>query len=510
MPKPLNRKGLSAAMTHVDGVPGRALTFMRRAWPAMQPHATQAWEKLGAPVSDPSSKGSILVVDDEPSSRELLQIILDEDGYETEVVGGGAQALERLALRRFDVVVTDLQMPGMDGLELTQHVRDRFPLTEVLILTAFGSQERAHEAGRLQADYLRKPFDKADLLHRIARMVEKARMAWELDELRRTLKGQQAAKTVLGDSKAIRAVLDKVAATARTDYPVVITGESGTGKELIAHAIHHASNRASGPFVPVNCGAIPETLFESELFGHVKGAFTGAVSARAGLFEEAHGGTIFLDEIGELSIESQVKLLRALQSSEIKRVGSSRTITIDARVICATNRDLAAMVEEGTFRQDLYYRLQVIPIHLPSLRERREDIPMLARHFLTHANAELDRPAPGFSKDALEALQAHSWPGNVRELENKVRQAAMAAAGREITAADIPGGAAPGHAASGGGVDIDLSLDEARDAFERDYLVACLERHHGAVTKVADAMGVHRNSIYHLLKKHGIDPAAYR
>jgi DNA-binding NtrC family response regulator len=451
-------------------------------------------------MSEQAAGGSILVVDDEPSSRELLDIILNEDGYETEAVSGGREALDRLAARRFDMVVTDLQMPGMDGLELTQAIRERHPLCEVLILTAFGSQERAHEAGRLQADYLRKPFDRVDLLHRIARMVEKAGMAWELDELRRTLKGQEAKKGILGDSKAIRAVLDQVAAT----------GESGTGKELVAHAIHQASSRASGPFVPVNCGAIPDTLFESELFGHVKGAFTGAVIARAGLFEEAHGGTLFLDEIGELTIESQVKLLRALQSSEIKRVGSSRTVKVDARIVCATNRDLAAMVEEGTFRQDLYYRLQVIPIPLPPLRDRTEDIPLLARHFLTHANAELDRPSPGFTKAAMDRLVAHSWPGNVRELENKIRQAAMAAAGEEISAEDVPLGSAPAGPGGSFEVESDLTLEEARDRFERDYLVSCLKRFRGAVTKVADAMDVHRNSIYHLLKKHGIDPAHYR
>ena len=497
-------------MTDLDGRGSHALTFMRLAWPVMHFTSRGHEAEQGPSVNAARQGGNILVVDDEPSSRELVDIILSEDGYETEAVSGGREALERLAARRFDVVVTDLQMPGMDGLELTQQVRERFHLAEVLILTAFGSQERAHEAGRLQADYLRKPFDKPDLLHRISRMVDKSRMAWELDELRRALKGQQAARSILGDSRAIRAVLDKLAATARTDYPVVITGESGTGKELVAHAIHQASQRAAGPFVAVNCGAIPDTLFESELFGHVKGAFTGAVSARAGLFEEAHHGTLFLDEIAELTLESQVKLLRALQSSEIKRVGSSRTVTIDARVICATNRDLATMVERGTFRQDLFYRLQVIPIHVPSLRERKEDIPLLARHFLTHANAELDRPCPGFSKDALEVLTSHGWPGNVRELENKVRQAAMAAAGSEITAAEIPIDASPRGARTGGSLDTDLPLDEARDRFERDYLVASLERHQGAVTKVADAMGVHRNSIYHLLKKHAIDPAAYR
>jgi DNA-binding NtrC family response regulator len=449
-------------------------------------------------VTRPSPTGSILVVDDEPSSRELLEIILEEAGHQTETCSGGREALEWLAHHRFDLVVSDLQMPGMDGLELTQAIRERHPLVEVLILTAFGSQERAHA------------FDTADLIHRIARLVEKSRMAFELDELRRTLKGQRARQAILGESKAIRAVLDKVPATARTDYPVVITGESGTGKELVAHAVHQASHRASGPFVPVNCGAIPDTLFESELFGHVKGAYTGAIANRAGLFEEADGGTLFLDEIGELSIESQVKLLRALQSSEIKRVGSSRTIRVDARIICATNRDLAAMVDRGEFRQDLYYRLHVIPIHLPPLRERSEDVPLLARRFLGHANAELDRPCPGFTAGALAKLRAHAWPGNVRELENKVRQAAMAAAGREITEADIPVDAGPTGRGMAAGIDTELTLDAARDRFERDYLVACLERHAGAVTKVAEAMGLHRNSVYHLMRKHGLDAAAYR
>jgi len=342
-------------------------------------------------------------------------------------------------------------------------------------------------------------------------MVDKSRMAQELEELRRTLKGKEAASRILGESKAIRAVLDQVRATARTDYPVVITGESGTGKELVAQAIHRSSHRARGPFVPVNCGAIPDTLFEAELFGHVKGAYTGAVSNRAGLFEEADGGTLFLDEVGEISLESQVKLLRVLQSSEVKRVGSARTTRVDVRLVCATNRDLGAMVEEGAFRQDLYYRVHVLPLHLPPLRDRREDIALLARHFLARANTELDRPSPGFSPEALERLTAHSWPGNVRELENRVKQAAMLSGGEEVGADDILLDLGPqGGPTSSGAVDLTLTLDEARDRFEREYLVASLKLHRGAVTRAAEAMGVHRNSIYHMLKKHDVDPSQFR
>jgi DNA-binding NtrC family response regulator len=453
---------------------------------------------------------SVLIVDDEPASRELLEIILSDAGYDTEAVASGEKALASLAGRSFELVVSDLQMPGLDGLELTQEIRKRHPDVEVLILTAFGSQERAHEAGKLQAEYLRKPFDKADLLHRVARMAEKGRMARELHELRETLRAREARSAILGESKAVRAVLDQVAATARTDYPVVVSGESGTGKELVAQAIHAASHRAPGPFVPVNCGAIPPTLFESELFGHVRGAFTGAVSNRAGLFEEADGGTLFLDEVGEIGPELQVKLLRVLQSSEVKRVGATRSTRVDVRLVCATNRDLAAMVAEGGFRQDLFYRIHVIPIHLPPLRERREDIPLLARHFLTRANAGLRRPAPGFTPAALEKLSAQRWPGNVRELENRVKQAAMLADGHEI---------GPEHvvlddvrASEGGRLAVDASVpyEEARDAFERQYLVQALRLHQGAVTRAAEAMGVHRNSIYHLLRKHGLDPADFR
>lgn len=462
----------------------------------------------------PHGTSRVLIVDDEPASRELVDIIVSEAGYETEPVSGGAEALSRLEAKPFDVVVSDLQMPGMDGIALTQEIRQRHPDMEVLILTAFGSQERAHEVGRLQADYLRKPFDKADLLHRLARMVEKSRVTRELRELRATLRSRQAAGGILGQSKPIRAVLDQIAATAKTDFPVVITGESGTGKELVARAIHESSPRASGPFVPVNCGAIPATLFEAEIFGHVKGAFTGAVANRSGVFEEANGGSLFLDEIGEISVESQVKLLRVLQTSEVKRVGASKAFHVDVRLICATNRDLAAMVEEGTFRQDLFYRVHVVPLRLPPLRERREDIPLLARHFLALANSGLTRPSPGFTPEAIEKLTAWSWPGNVRELENKVKLAVMMAAGSEVKPEHVllDSQAPPQSAAASAPASPDLSVpfELARESFERDYLVAALRAHKGAVTRAAEAMGVHRNSIYHLLKKHGIEPSDFR
>jgi DNA-binding NtrC family response regulator len=453
----------------------------------------------------------VLIVDDEPASRELLEIILSEEGFETDAVSGGAEALLRLEAGQYDVVLSDLQMPGMDGIALTQQIRTRHPDLEVLILTAFGSQERAHEVGRLQADYLRKPFDKADLLHRIGRMVDKTRMARELRELRDALRSRRASSVILGESRPIRAILEQVEMTARTDYPVLITGESGTGKELVARAIHEAGHRARGPFVAVNCGAIPPSLFESELFGHVRGAFTGAVASRAGLFEEASGGTIFLDEIGEIGQDLQVKLLRVLQNSEVKRIGDTRTVRVDVRPTCATNRDLGAMVAEGTFRQDLFYRINVIPIRLPSLRERREDIPLLARHFLQIANAGLSRPALGFSPAALEKLAAHSWPGNVRELENKVKQAALMADGREVRPDDVLlDGVGTVGAASSGGVDASLPFEECRDRFEREYLVQVLTRHGGSVTKAAETMQMHRNSLYHLLHRHGLDPAEYR
>ncbi|MEM7245265.1 MAG: sigma-54 dependent transcriptional regulator [Acidobacteriota bacterium] len=468
-------------------------------------------------ASSSPSPGQVLVVDDEPSSRELLDIILNEEGFTVESASSGPEALQILANGTHDLVVSDLQMPGMDGLELTQQIRERHPDTEVLILTAFGSQERAHEAGKLQADYLRKPFDKTDLLHRIARLVEKSRMATELAELRDALKGKRATQAILAESRPMRAVLDQVQAIARSNYPVLVTGESGTGKELVAQSVHDASSRASGPFVPVNCGAIPETLFETELFGHVKGAFTGADAPRAGLFEEADGGTIFLDEVGEISLEGQVKLLRVLQSSEIKRVGSSQTQQVDLRVVCATNRDLADMVEQGTFRQDLYYRLNVLPLHLPPLRERPEDVALLARHFLAQANEELEQPSAGFTPEALEKLSSHRWPGNVRELENKVRQAAMLAGGAHIGADHVVfvGSPVAGASVGGGGerssaADPSLTYEEARERFERDYLLACLRQHSGQVTRAAEAMGIHRNSVYHMLRKHEIDPSSFR
>jgi DNA-binding NtrC family response regulator len=385
----------------------------------------------------------VLIADDEINIRRVLEAILRRDGYEVVTAGSGEEALAGMS-REVNTVITDLKMPGLDGMGLLKRLSVDFPDVPVVMITAHGSVESAVEAVKLGAfDYVEKPFDQ----EQIRQIVAKALRTHMLS--RRDARPEEAAARgrfrLVGESPAIRQVYQVVEKVADTPSTVLITGESGTGKELVARALHDYSSRSGGPFIKINCAAIPKTLMESELFGYEKGAFTGAVGSKPGRFELAHGGSLFLDEIGEIPIEMQVKLLRVLQESEFERVGGIKTIKVDVRLITATNRDLAAELTTGGFRDDLYYRLNVVPIHLPPLRERREDISLLVDHFLARFNERLKKQVTGIEPEAIERLVAHAWPGNIRELENVIERTVLFCEGPLIRLADLPGdlGGAP-------------------------------------------------------------------
>jgi two-component system, NtrC family, response regulator AtoC len=390
----------------------------------------------------------VLIADDEINIRRVLEAILRRDGYDVVTAANGDEAL--VGMRRgVNTVITDLKMPGLDGMGLLKRLSAEYPDVPVIMITAHGSVESAVEAVKLGAfDYVEKPFDQ----EQIRQIVAKAMRTHMLS--RRDARPEETASRgrfrLVGESAAIRQVYQVVEKVADTPSTVLITGESGTGKELVARALHDNSSRRAGPFIKINCAAIPKTLMESELFGYEKGAFTGAVGSKPGRFELAHGGSLFLDEIGEIPVEMQVKLLRVLQESEFERVGGIKTIKVDVRLITATNRDLAAEIITGGFRDDLYYRLNVVPIHLPPLRERREDIPLLVDHFLARFNERLKKQIAGAAPEALERLVSHQWPGNIRELENVIERTILFCEDTHIRLADLPGelGGTPNQAMS--------------------------------------------------------------
>jgi len=387
-------------------------------------------------LSEPDIK-RVLIADDEINIRRVLEAILRRDGYEVVTAANGDEALARMS-RDINTVITDLKMPGLDGMGLLKRLSVDFPDVPVVMITAHGSVESAVEAVKLGAfDYVEKPFDQ----EQIRQIVTKALRTHMLS--RRNARPEDTSPRgrfrLVGESVAIRQVYQVVEKVADTPSTVLITGESGTGKELVARALHDYSSRSGGPFIKINCAAIPKTLMESEMFGYEKGAFTGAVGSKPGRFELAHGGSLFLDEIGEIPIEMQVKLLRVLQESEFERVGGIKTIKVDVRLITATNRDLAAEIAGGGFRDDLYYRLNVVPIHLPPLRERREDIPLLVDHFLARFNERLKKQVTGAEPEAIDRLISHQWPGNIRELENVIERTILFCEGPLIRLADLPG-----------------------------------------------------------------------
>jgi two-component system, NtrC family, response regulator PilR len=449
----------------------------------------------------------VLVVDDERSMRELLDITLRQEGYDVTLADGGEAAIRALDDTAFDLVVTDLRMRGIDGLGVLRAVKERAPETAVLVVTAFASTDTAVEAMKLGAyDYLTKPFKLDELSLTISGALERKRLQEENRELRRELHRERGLPNFVGRSRQMLDVFDTIRKIADTPSNVMITGETGTGKELVAQAIHHESPRRNQPFVSVNCGAIPQGLMESELFGHVKGAFTGAVSDTSGLFSAADGGTLFLDEITEIAPAVQVKLLRAIQERTIRRVGGVRDIRVDVRLIAASNRDLTTAVAEGSLREDLFYRLNVIPIKLPPLRERPDDVPLLVAHFLQKLSRETGKNVRGVSPDALAVLEQYHWPGNIRELENTVERAIVLGTGPTLDVAALPAELLRPRGARDVTLEIPpegLDLEAMLDGIEQRLLRAALERSGGVQTRAAELLKMSFRQFRYKLQKRG-------
>src|SRR6266481_5407021 len=454
------------------------------------------------------AKARVLIVDDEKSMRDLLSITLEKEGSDVSVAAGGEPAIEMLHRDSVDVVITDLRMPKVDGLQVLRAAKEISPDTTVIMITAVASTESAVEAMKLGAyDYITKPFklDEVNLIVRNA--LERKRLRDENLYLRRQLETQHRFENIIGKSGRITEVFDTIRKIADSPSTAMITGESGTGKELVARAIHFNSFRRDKPFVSVNCGAIPEGLMESELFGHVRGAFTGAVANKVGLFSAAEAGTLFLDEITEIPPLLQVKLLRAIQLREIRRVGDTKDIKIDVRLIAASYRGLEGAVEEGILREDLFYRLNVIPIQLPPLRDRREDIPLLVAHFLQKFGKELGKDVRGVAPEAMTVLERYHWPGNIRELENVLERAIVLGAGEILEVDSLPASvrfAGPDRRVTGAleipddGLDLEATLDD----LESRYLQRALDRTGGVQTKAAELLKMTFRQFRYKLQKH--------
>ncbi len=445
----------------------------------------------------------ILVVDDEQSFRQVARFKLQEMGYSVDLAENGAVGYERFAQRRPDMVITDLTMPEMDGLELTRRIGAVSRETPVIVLTAFGDIQSAVSAMKLGAsDYLTKPVDWEELRLSIENGLRMRELINENRRLRALVSERYRFDQLIGASRRMQQLYQALERVAATDATVLLLGESGTGKELVARAIHINGARRERPFVTVNCAAIPENLLESELFGHRRGAFTGATYDRKGLFEEAHTGTVFLDEIGELPLQLQAKLLRVLQESEFTRLGENIARRSDVRVIAATNRNLPKMVEDGSFREDLYFRLNIVPLKLPALRERREDIPLLAEHFLQEFSHKYNRSQLRFSSEALKAFNRYSWPGNVRELRNTIERLAILVAGDVIRQEDLP---EEFEIQSVGSLPIRLP-DEGLDLeeVEKEIIHQALERHDWNQTHTARYLNITRNTLIYRMQKFGL------
>ena len=450
----------------------------------------------------------VLVVDDEQSMRELLAIMLRQAGYEVTLADGGEAAVETLSKgESFDLVVTDLRMRKVDGLAVLKAAKEFSPRTVVLMVTAFASTETAVEAMKLGAyDYVTKPFKLDELKLTVRNALERRRLQDENQALKRQLRRERGFENFVGRSPKMLDVFETIRKTADSGSTVMITGESGTGKELVAQALHWESSRRNGPFVSVNCGAVPETLMESELFGHVKGAFTGAVANTEGLFAAATGGTLFLDEITEIPQTVQVKLLRAIQERQVRRVGDTRDVKIDVRLVAASNRDLGKAVADGVLREDLFYRLNVIPIHLPPLRDRREDIPLLVAHFIKKLAREVGRPVQGVAPEAVAVLEQYHWPGNIRELENVVERAMVLGASELIDVEALPATVRQPRSRDEMPVELPadgIDLEATLDRIERRYMQLALDRVGGVQTRAAELLRVSfRQFRYKLQKLH--------
>ena len=451
----------------------------------------------------------ILIVDDDQTIRLVLTEALKKKGFELEEAGSAEEALDKIRVaprpNPFDLVIMDVRLPKMSGLEAVSRIRGLDPQAIVIVVTAYGGKEIALEAIRKGAyDYFTKPFKLEEMEIVIERALEKRRLQNEVRTLRERVKKDREFEDIVGQSEGIKNVLALVTKVAPLDSTVLITGESGTGKELIANAIHRRSRRCGGAFIKVNCAAIPEGLFESALFGHEKGAFTGAHTQRLGKFELAHRGTIFLDEVGDMSPSTQAKVLRVLEQKELERLGGDKTLKVDVRVIAATNQDLSQALKEKRFREDLYFRLNVFPIQLPPLRERKEDIPILIDNFLADANLRLGTSITGVSRDALEPLLRYHWPGNIRELKNIVERAATMAEGEFITSKVITlsfAGPKSGLALP----ELPAYLGEIIEEVERQLIIGALQKTGGIQVEAAKLLGITEKNLWKKIKKHGID-----
>lgn len=449
-------------------------------------------------------RGTILVVDDESVARHSVAEVLQEEGYQVHEAADGPAALQALEELDLDLVLCDLRMPGSDGLSVLKMARERYPQTMFMLMTAHGSVATSVEALRLGAqDYLLKPLLFEDVLHKVDRLLTHKQQAWEIQILRREVNQDANFERLVGRSPAMQEVLGLIEKVAPTNATVLLTGESGTGKEVVARLIHAHSAQKDNVFLPINCGAIPETLLESQLFGHTKGAFTGATGSQEGLFQRARGGTIFLDEIGEMPLLLQVKLLRVIEEKEVLPLGATNPLKVDVRILAATNRNLKQEVEKGQFREDLYYRLNVIGLSLPPLRDRREDIPLLVEYLMQRNNRELKKAYNGVDNQAMKLLMSLPWRGNVRELDNVLERAMILGGGEWISVADLPRGEAsstPPRAPTG------ENLKEAVRAYERSHIENVLNRMDGDKRAAAELLGLSLSSLYRKLEELDVQP----
>jgi DNA-binding NtrC family response regulator len=448
----------------------------------------------------------ILIVDDEQIIRESLSFVLKKEGYAVDEASNGIEAIEKQEAEPYDLVVTDIEMPGLRGIDLLDKISKRTPETLVVVVTAFGSLETAIAALRRGAyDYVLKPVDFDDMLHRVRKLLDHRRLARENSLLRQELHRTYDFDRIIGQSPSMKKVFEIIRRVATSDGTVLIAGKSGTGKEIVARAIHVNSKRATMRFVAINCGAIVDTLFESELFGHKKGSFTGATSDKDGLLKVAEGGTVFFDEVSEIPLHLQVKLLRAIEQREITPVGMTDPIKIDVRIIAATNRDLRQEVEKGRFREDLFYRLNVVELHLPSLSERPDDLPLLAQHFLELYRLQMSRSIHGFTNDAMQALLRHNWKGEVRELENVIERAVIFCESDMITLEHLPDYLRPSEASSS--FALPKGKESLRDAvreFERRYILEVISSTGGDKREVAKQLDISLSSLYRKMDELGI------
>ena len=455
---------------------------------------------------------SVLIVEDHDRLREQLGQFYEQEGFKVTTASSGEEGVEKLSQEKFSIVVSDVKMPGIDGFELARHIREKYTDTDVILITAFGNIKQAVEAMKLGAsDYITKPFQPEAIRLVSEKLIERRHLLEEVRELRQRVQEEHNLENILSKSPKMLKVFELIRSLAETDSGVMITGETGTGKELVARAIHNLSRRKSRQFVAINCGAFPDTLLESELFGYEKGAFTGAVQSRGGKIELADGGTLFLDEIEAMAAPMQVKLLRVLQEREVERLGGNRKVRIDMRVIAATNVDLSLCLARGTLREDFYYRINVIPIQLPPLRERLEDLPLLIDHILSRHPVAMERKIRQVSPKVLDQMLAYHWPGNIRELENILERAVVKCRGEVIENVDLP--APPQrivdlHYAGNGARDI--SLKQWLSSSEKDYLRSLLIKYKGSISSTAKEAKVDNKTLYRKMRRHGLHKESFK